>query len=179
LLVADKYDPKVNLDSGVDMQELADLRPAQGSRSILDRQQGEDHNTRDLPAALGTKDEQPAAYSPTPSCLYVPTKHVCNGLRAVQGELHAGQPYVGATLSMYPPSGETHMGNSSPGTARPARSPWSNKEQSRLVGLRSPLPVAWVFYGTLEGYLKAVDAKTARSSTSSRPLRHHRQRHDL
>jgi len=30
----------------------------------------------------------------------------------------AGQPYVGATLSMYPPQGESHMGNFIAGMAR-------------------------------------------------------------
>ena len=37
LLVAEKYDPKVNWTSGV---ELADLWSSQGSRSIFDRQAG-------------------------------------------------------------------------------------------------------------------------------------------
>ena len=39
---------------------------------------GEDVNTKGVcPAALGSKDEQPAAYSPDTQLFYVPTNHVC------------------------------------------------------------------------------------------------------
>jgi len=39
---------------------------------------GEDHNTRQIcPAALGTKDQQRAAFSPKAGIFYVPTNHVC------------------------------------------------------------------------------------------------------
>jgi glucose dehydrogenase len=41
----------------------------------------------------------------------------------------AGQPYVGATLSMYPPAGESHMGNFIAWDARTGKIVWSNKEQ--------------------------------------------------
>src|SRR6266403_5182482 len=55
------------------------------------------------PAALGTKDEQPAAYSPDTGLFYVPTNHVCMDYEPFRVSYTAGQPYVGATLSMYPP----------------------------------------------------------------------------
>src|SRR5580700_11978135 len=66
LLVADKYDPKVNWTSGGDMNKSS---PTYGRPKVLDQystdKQGEDHNVKGIcPAALGSKDEQPAAYSP-------------------------------------------------------------------------------------------------------------------
>ena len=63
------------------------------------------------PAALGSKDEQPAAYSPETKLFYVPTNHVCMDYEPFRVSYTAGQPYVGATLSMYPPPGQTNMGN--------------------------------------------------------------------
>jgi glucose dehydrogenase len=65
--------------SGVDMNKSS---PTYGRPKVADQfstdKQGEDHNVKDIcPAALGTKDEQPAAYSPDTQLFYVPTSHVC------------------------------------------------------------------------------------------------------
>jgi glucose dehydrogenase len=80
---------------------------------VLDRQNGEDVNTKGIcPAALGTKDQQPAAFSPKTGLFYVPTNHVCMDYEPFRVSYTAGQPYVGATLSMYPaPNSHGGMGN--------------------------------------------------------------------
>jgi glucose dehydrogenase len=74
----------------------------------------------------------------------------------------AGQPYVGATLSMYPPPGETHMGNFIAWDGKTGKIVWSNKEQFSVWSGALATAGGVVFYGTLEGYLKAVDAKTGK-----------------
>ena len=54
-------------------------------------QNGEDVNTKGIcPAALGTKDQQPAAFSPKTGLFYVPTNHVCMDYEPFKVELHAG-----------------------------------------------------------------------------------------
>src|SRR6476659_1686225 len=59
LLVAQKYDPKVNWATGVDMKSG---RP-QVVKQFSTQAQGADVNTKGIcPAALGTKDQQPAAF---------------------------------------------------------------------------------------------------------------------
>ena len=75
----------------------------------------------------------------------------------------AGQPYVGATLSMYPPPGEhATWATSSPGTRKTGKIVWSNPEQFSVWSGALATAGDVVFYGTLEGYLKAVDAKTGK-----------------
>ena len=74
----------------------------------------------------------------------------------------AGQPYVGATLSMYPPPGETNMGNFIAWDNKTGKIVWSNKEQFSVWSGALATAGGVVFYGTLEGYLKAVDAKTGK-----------------
>ncbi|MBV8740455.1 MAG: PQQ-dependent dehydrogenase, methanol/ethanol family, partial [Sinobacteraceae bacterium] len=60
LLVAEKYDPKVNWATHVDMQTG---RP-EVVKQYSTQAQGEDKNTKGIcPAALGSKDQQPAAFS--------------------------------------------------------------------------------------------------------------------
>jgi lanthanide-dependent methanol dehydrogenase len=164
LLVAEKYDPKVNWTSGVDMDKNS---PTYGRPKVVTQYSteagGEDKNTKGIcPAALGTKDEQPAAYSPDTQLFYVPTNHVCMDYEPFKVSYTAGQPYVGATLSMYPPQGDTHMGNFIAWDGKTGKIVWSNKEQFSVWSGALATAGGVVFYGTLEGYLKAVDAKTGK-----------------
>jgi lanthanide-dependent methanol dehydrogenase len=164
LLVAQKYDPKVNWTTGVDMDKNS---PTYGRPKVVDQysteHNGEDHNSKGIcPAALGSKDEQPAAYSPDTGLFYVPTNHVCMDYEPFKVSYTAGQPYVGATLSMYPPPGETHMGNFIAWDAKAGKIVWSDKEQFSVWSGALATAGGVVFYGTLEGYLKAVDAKTGK-----------------
>jgi PQQ-dependent dehydrogenase (methanol/ethanol family) len=164
LLVAEKYDPKVNWTTGVDMNKTS---PTYGRPKVVDQYStekgGEDVNVKGIcPAALGTKDEQPAAYSPDTQLFYVPTNHVCMDYEPFKVSYTAGQPYVGATLSMYPPPGETHMGNFIAWDNKTGKIVWSNKEQFSVWSGALATAGGVVFYGTLEGYLKAVDAKTGK-----------------
>jgi lanthanide-dependent methanol dehydrogenase len=164
LLVAEKFDPKVNWTTGVDMDKSSPTygRPKVVSQYSTD-QNGEDHNNKGIcPAALGSKDEQPAAYSPETQLFYVPTNHVCMDYEPFKVSYTAGQPYVGATLSMYPPQGENNMGNFIAWDGKTGKIVWSNKEQFSVWSGALSTAGGVVFYGTLEGYLKAVDAKTGK-----------------
>jgi PQQ-dependent dehydrogenase (methanol/ethanol family) len=164
LLVADKYDPKVNWTTGVDMNKTSANygRPAVVPQFSTEHN-GEDVNSKNVcPAALGSKDEQPAAYSPDTGLFYVPTNHVCMDYEPFHVRYTAGQPYVGAVLSMYPPQGETNMGNFIAWDAKTGKIAWSNKEQFSVWSGALSTAGGVVFYGTLEGYLKAVDAKTGK-----------------
>ena len=164
LLVAQKYDPKVNWTSGVDMNKSSPTygRPAVVAQYSTEHN-GEDVNSKNVcPAALGSKDEQPAAYSPDTGLFYVPTNHVCMDYEPFRVNYTAGQPYVGATLSMYPPQGDTHMGTFTAWDAKTGNIAWSNKEQFSVWSGALATSGGVVFYGTLEGYLKAVDAKTGK-----------------
>ena len=164
LLVAEKYDPKVNWATKVDMDKNSKTygRPLVVSQYSTE-QTGEDKNTKGVcPAALGTKDEQPAAYSPDTKLFYVPTNHVCMDYEPFKVSYVAGQPYVGATLSMYPPPGEKNMGNFIAWDGKTGKIAWSNPEQFSVWSGALATAGGVVFYGTLEGYLKAVDAKTGK-----------------
>jgi PQQ-dependent dehydrogenase (methanol/ethanol family) len=164
LLVAEKYDPKVNWTTGVDMNKSS---PTYGRPKVVDQystdKQGADVNTKGIcPAALGSKDQQPAAYSPDTQLFYVPTNHVCMDYEPFKVSYTAGQPYIGATLSMFPPAGDTNMGNFIAWDGKTGKVVWSNKELFSVWSGALATAGGVVFYGTLEGYLKAVDAKTGK-----------------
>ncbi len=163
LLVAEKYDPAVNWTTGVDMDPDSDSygRPAVVAEYST-AQNGEDTNTTGVcPAALGSKDQQPAAYSPDTQLFYVPTNHVCMDYEPFRVAYTAGQPYVGATLSMYPaPDSHGGMGNFIAWDNVNGEIKWSLPEQFSVWSGALATAGGVVFYGTLEGYRKAVDAET-------------------
>jgi lanthanide-dependent methanol dehydrogenase len=164
LLVAEKFDPKVNWATKVDMNKSSSTY----GRPLVVPQYSTEHNGEDVnskgicPAALGSKDEQPAAFSPETGLYYVPTNHVCMDYEPFKVSYTAGQPYVGATLSMYPPPGDNNMGNFIAWDARTGKIVWSVPEQFSVWSGALATAGNVVFYGTLEGYLKAVDAKTGK-----------------
>jgi PQQ-dependent dehydrogenase (methanol/ethanol family) len=160
LLVAEKYDPAVNWTTGVDMDKNSPNfgRPAVVAKYSTDKN-GEDVNSTGIcPAALGTKDQQPASFSPQTKLFYVPTNHVCMDYEPMRVSYTAGQPYVGATLSMYPaPNSHGGMGNFIAWDAGEGKIVWSKPEQFSVWSGALATAGNVVFYGTLEGYLKAVD----------------------
>jgi len=159
LLVAEKYDPRVNWATHVDM---ATGRP-EVVKEYSTQAGGEDHNSQGIcPAALGSKDQQPAAFSPVTKLFYVPTNHVCMDYEPFKVSYTAGQPYVGATLSMFPPKGENNLGNFIAWDAGNGKIVWSDPEPFSVWSGALATAGGVVFYGTLEGYLKAVDEKTGK-----------------
>jgi PQQ-dependent dehydrogenase (methanol/ethanol family) len=157
LLVAEKYDPKVNWASHVDMKTG---RP-QVLKQYSTAQNGPDVNTKGVcPAALGSKDQQPASFDPNTGLFYVPTNHVCMDYEPFKVEYTAGQPYVGATLSMFPaPGSHGGMGNFIAWDAGNGKIVQSHAEKFSVWSGSLNTAGGLSCYGTLEGYLKCVDAK--------------------
>jgi PQQ-dependent dehydrogenase (methanol/ethanol family) len=162
LLVAKKYDPTVNWATEVVMDKNSDQygRP-QVVAQYSTQQNGEDVNTTGVcPAALGTKDQQPATYSPKTGLFYVPTNHVCMDYEPYKVSYTAGQAYVGATVAMYPtPESHGGMGNFIAWDAKKGEIVWSKPEQFSVWSGALATAGDVVFYGTLEGYIKAVDTE--------------------
>jgi PQQ-dependent dehydrogenase (methanol/ethanol family) len=160
LMVAEKFDPQVNWASKVDMKT---------GRPIVDKKYspgttGPDVDVKGIcPAALGSKDEQPSSYDPATGYLLVPTNHVCMTYEPFQVEYTAGQPYVGATLTMFPtPNSHGGMGNFIAWDPAQGKIVYSKPERFSVWSGVLSTDGNVTFYGTLEGYIKAVDTKTGR-----------------
>jgi PQQ-dependent dehydrogenase (methanol/ethanol family) len=155
LLVAEKYDPAVNWATHVDMktgrpQVVSKYSTAKG---------GPDVNTKGIcPAALGSKDEQPAAFNPKNKMFYIPTNHVCMDYEPFKVDYTAGQPYVGATLSMFPAPGGNNMGTLVLWDAGTGKIVQSKSEKFSVWSGVLVTEGGIACFGTLEGYLKCVDA---------------------
>jgi PQQ-dependent dehydrogenase (methanol/ethanol family) len=111
------------------------------------------------PAAIGFKDQQPSAYSPQTGWMYVPTNNICMDYEGVEVKYAAGQPYVGAIVRMFPGPGG-NRGAFIAWDPMAGAIKWSIKENLAAYGGAMTTGGGLVFYGTMEGWLKAVDAKT-------------------
>jgi len=163
-LVAQKFDPKVNWATGIDLDKSSPNygRPIR-VKKYSTFANGPDFNTKGIcPAALGSKDQQPASYSELTGLFYVPTNHVCMDYEPFKVSYTAGQPYVGATLSMYPAPGGDDMGNFIAWDGATGKIVWSDPEQFSVWSGALTTAGGVAFYGTLEGYFKAVDQKTGK-----------------
>ena len=160
LLVAEKFDPAVNWATHVDMKTG---RP-QVVAKYSTHQNGEDVNSKGIcPAALGTKDQQPSAYDPVSGLFLVPTNHVCMDYEPFRVEYTAGQPYVGATLAMFPaPNSHGGMGNFIGWDPIKGKIVWSIPEKFSVWSGAMTTATGLAFYGTLDARLKAVDIKAGK-----------------
>jgi lanthanide-dependent methanol dehydrogenase len=117
---------------------------------------------RDIcPAAPGLKDWNPSAFSPLTGLVYIPHNNLCMDFGAMQANYISGTPYVGADVKMY----------AGPGGNRGAFTAWDPIHQKKVWEIPEDLPV-WspalvtaggvVFYGTMDGWFKAVDARNGK-----------------
>lgn len=115
---------------------------------------------RDIcPAAPGAKDWQPSAYSPQTGLVYIPHQNLCMQVEGVEANYVAGTPYVGMNVRMYAGPGG-HRGEFTAWDPVKARPVWKLKEMFPVWSGALATAGGLVFYGTMDGYAKAVDAKT-------------------
>jgi PQQ-dependent dehydrogenase (methanol/ethanol family) len=152
VLVAQPFGP-VNWASKIDLTTGLPVRnPQYGTTSKK--------NTEGIcPAAIGFKDQQPAAYSPQTGLFYVPTNNICMDYEGVEVKYSAGQPYVGAIVRMFPGPGG-NRGAFIAWDPAAGKIKWSIKEDLAAYGGALTTAGGIVFYGTMEGWLKAVDQRT-------------------
>jgi len=150
VLVAEPFAP-MNWSTGVD---LATGRP----KVNPDKATKQDVLVEDIcPSLEGGKNQQPAAFSPMTGLFYVPTINLCMDYKGRAVQYYPGAPYIGADA---PEKG-------GPGGYKGEFIAWDAVAGRKIWGVKEPFPV-WggalataggvVFYGTLDGWFKAVDA---------------------
>jgi lanthanide-dependent methanol dehydrogenase len=111
------------------------------------------------PASPGAKDWQPSSYSPRTGLLYVPHNNLCMDYEGVEANYIAGTPYVGANVRYYAGPGG-HRGELTAWDPVGRRKAWSIKESFPVWSGTVVTAGDVVFYGTMEGWFKAVHART-------------------
>ncbi|HET7413900.1 MAG TPA: PQQ-dependent dehydrogenase, methanol/ethanol family [Pararhizobium sp.] len=113
------------------------------------------------PTDIGGKDWQPAAFSPRTGLLYVGTQNVCMKLTDKRATYIPGTPYDGMDM-------QRHVGPGGNWGAFIAWNPatgkivWKIPEQFMTYSGALATGSDLVFYGTVDGWFRAVDAKTGK-----------------
>jgi glucose dehydrogenase len=111
------------------------------------------------PAAPGAKDWQPAAFSPKTGLLYIPHNNLCQDEEAQEANYIAGTPFVGATTRFVVGPGN-NGGEFCAWDPLTARKSWSIQERFPVWSGALVTAGGVVFYGTMDGWFKAVDAQS-------------------
>lgn len=163
LIRAGKYETTANWATGIDLDPASPAygRPKRDPAYSTERD-GEDVTyTGICPSSLGAKNQQPAAFSPQTRLFYVPVTRMCMDYEPFHVDYVPGQPYVGATLAMHPaPGTDGSTGAFVAWDVLKGEPVWSKPELFSVWSGALATAGGVVFYGTLEGWLKAVDAKT-------------------
>lgn len=155
ILSADPFVP-VNWANGFNLQT--------GEPEInLDKRTHFGKYTMDIcPSSTGGKDFIPSAFSPRTGYLYIPAHNTCMDYEGTAVNYIAGTPYLGASVRMYPGQGG-YQGE---------LVAWDVEHQKPAWTIKDPLFPVYagvlatggdvVFYGTMEGWFRAVDAKSGK-----------------
>src|SRR5882762_782112 len=111
------------------------------------------------PTLEGGKNQQPAGYSPRTGLFYVPTNNMCMDFQSAQVNYVVGTPYIGAGAP-YKPGPGGNLGAFIAWDAANGKRVWEIKEKYPVWSGALATAGSVVFYGTLDGWFKAVDAKT-------------------
>jgi PQQ-dependent dehydrogenase (methanol/ethanol family) len=109
------------------------------------------------PASPGAKDWQPSAFSPRTGLLYIPHNHLCMDEEDLTPNYIAGTPYVGANVRMYDAPGG-YGGEFTAWDPVEGKVVWTNQDHFPVWSGALATAGDIVFYGTLDGWFKAVDA---------------------
>jgi PQQ-dependent dehydrogenase (methanol/ethanol family) len=156
VLVAEPY-VMVNWARRVD---LATGRPVVDSSKLTGASRG--RVERICPSLEGGKSPaSPAAFSPRTGLFYASTVNLCMNWTSTEAVYIPGTPYVGATIP-YTPGPGGYLGAFIAWDAARGRRVWEIRERFPLWSGSLATAGDVVFYGTLDGWLKAADARTGR-----------------
>jgi PQQ-dependent dehydrogenase (methanol/ethanol family) len=152
VLSADPYGP-VNTSRGIDLET---------GRPIIneEKQTKLGETVRNIcPTASGAKDWNPSSFSPQTGLLYIPHENMCMDWMSTEVNYIAGTPYVGALVHMKPGPGG-HRGELTAWDPVARRPVWVVKENFPVWSGTVTTAGDIVFYGTMDGWFKAVHART-------------------
>jgi len=155
-LRAHKFDPSTNWASSIDLST---------GRPVLnpDKMTKEDVNVKEIcPAAQGAKNHQPASYDPKTKLFYVATNHICMDYQAFSVRYKSGFPYVGAIVSMFPADHGDVRGRLIAFSSVTGETKWEVKDMFQDYSGPLTTDGGLLFYGTLDGWFKAVDQATGK-----------------
>ncbi|MDP2099089.1 MAG: methanol/ethanol family PQQ-dependent dehydrogenase [Methylobacter sp.] len=155
LVNAFKIDDTVNWVKKVDLKTGLPVRDPEFSTHM-------DHEAKGIcPSAMGYHNQGIESYDPNKKLFFMGTNHICMDWEPFMLPYRAGQFFVGATLNMYPgPKGT--LGQVKAMNSVTGKFEWEIQEKFAVWGGTTATAGDLVFYGTLDGYIKALDSRNGK-----------------
>lgn len=159
LVSADKIDDTVNVFTHVDLKTGVPVRNPEYATRM-------DHTGRDIcPSAMGYHNQGHDSYDPNKQLFFMGINHICMDWEPFMLPYRAGQFFVGATLNMYPgPKGDRQgfegLGQIKAYNSITGEFKWQKMERFAVWGGTLATAGNLVFYGTLDGFIKARHSDT-------------------
>jgi PQQ-dependent dehydrogenase (methanol/ethanol family) len=112
------------------------------------------------PSSTGAKEFVPSSLSPKTGLLYIPAHNTCMNYEGIEANYIAGTPYLGASVKMMPNA--DMQGELVAWDVAGQRQMWGAKEKWPVYSGVLSTGGDIVFYGTMEGYFKALDARSGK-----------------
>lgn len=155
LVNAFKIDDTVNWVKKVDLKTGLPIRDPEFSTHM-------DHEAKGIcPSAMGYHNQGIESYDPNKKLFFMGINHICMDWEPFMLPYRAGQFFVGATLNMYPgPKGT--LGQVKAMNSVTGQFEWEIQEKFAVWGGTMATAGDLVFYGTLDGHIKALDSRNGK-----------------
>jgi len=112
------------------------------------------------PSMLGGKNWQPMSYDPQTQLAYIPTNNLCVHAQEEKTEYHPGGMFLGINPAILYPGPGGYQGALVAWDPLKGAEAWKVKEPMWFVGGALSTGGGLVFYGTMDGWFKALDARS-------------------
>ncbi|OOG58949.1 PQQ-dependent dehydrogenase, methanol/ethanol family [Polaromonas sp. C04] len=159
LISAKQFIDGVNWATGIDMKTGMPIEAADNAK----RPGAKRKATNICPALLGGKNWMPMSYDHVTGLVYIPTLNMCMDEVGEVANYTRGAFYLGVNFNMHEAGDSGYLGGVKAWDPVAQKTVWFNKDKLPWAGGMLSTAGGLVFHGDIEGWFKALDAKTGKT----------------
>ena len=158
LLSAKQYVDGVNWATGIDMKTGA---PIEAAGNV--KRPGMKRKASDVcPNLLGAKNWMPMSYDAQTGLVVIPTLNLCMDMEGIEGDYKRGSFYLNVNFDLGKAGAGGYMAGVKAWDPIAQKTVWMNKDPLPWTGGVLTTAGGLVFHGDVQGWFKALDAKTGK-----------------
>ncbi len=159
LLSAKQYVDGVNWATGIDMKTGAPIEAAGNAKRPGMKRKASDV----CPNLLGAKNWMPMSYDPQTGLVMIPTLNLCMDMEGIEGDYKRGSFYLNVNFDLGKAGAGGYMAGVKAWDPIAQKTVWFNKDPLPWTGGVLSTAGGLVFHGDVQGWFKALDAKTGKT----------------
>jgi alcohol dehydrogenase (cytochrome c) len=159
LLSAKQYIDGVNWATGIDMKTGAPIETAGNVKRPGMKRKASDV----CPNLLGAKNWMPMSYDAQTGLVMIPTLNLCMDMEGIEGDYKRGAFYLNVNFDLGKAGAGGYMAGVKAWDPVAQKTVWFNKDPLPWTGGTLSTAGGLVFHGDVQGWFKALDAKTGKT----------------